>query len=516
VHENDLRDQLAGRLDMLEPGFQLVATNHPLPNAHGTRGFVDILARDRHGATVVIELKRSNSTAREALHEVAKYVELLNREQGLPASSLRAMIVSTQWSELLAPFSRLVSTWSHSLHGVRLALNEDETRIVRAEPVMPLPAARERGLTPEHHLFFFRSPGQRDAAWMELLQRAAEVAGDDLIGVDFDHAVPASVPGPYLLYLALGRVDPEDVRTALLHRYASYIAEEDYDDRETCLRARVLAHILKDIGVPGTQETGSPEVIASLVTAPLWHRGQLRRSGIFLRQQQLRSDEELLAELAGWAGLSQTSFAGSASPAIASHWQGFLQHLQRCLVGNDAWSRVVPAWLAEVAEDLPDSDVRIGVFNPCDLLAALLGGWPDRVDRLLPHLTAEVTVNGRLCRSLHGMLSWDGQPRRDPVGLIRLIYPDALVWSATRLFGETWQTDRDLLALLDFDYLAFEVNGGDRPHRLKLGRGRIKRMPATTTPSGDFHWPSHRPIQGFLQRHFDEIDALVRQYREIM
>jgi Endonuclease NucS len=148
MHENDLRDRLAGRLEILEPGLRLVATNHPLPNAHGTRGFVDILARDRHGATVVIELKRSNSTAREALHEVAKYVELLNREQGIPASSLRAMIVSTQWNELLAPFSRLVATWSHSLHGVRLTLSEDATRIVHAEPVKPIAGRAGAGLDP--------------------------------------------------------------------------------------------------------------------------------------------------------------------------------------------------------------------------------------------------------------------------------------------------------------------------------------------------------------------------------
>lgn len=199
MHENDLRNELAGRLEMLEPGLQLVATNYPLPNAHGTRGFVDILAHDRHRATVVIEIKRSNSTAREALHEVT---------------------------------------------------------------------------------------------------------------------------------------------------------------------------IIVDIGVVGTQEAGSPEVFARLVTRPLWRRGRLRRSGIFMRQQQIRTDEELLAELAGWAGLSQVSFASSASPAVPSHWQSLLQRLQRCLAGNDVWSRVLPAWLAEVAEGLPDSDVRIVVFNPCDLLGA--------------------------------------------------------------------------------------------------------------------------------------------------
>lgn len=148
-------------------------------------------------------------------------------------------------------------------------------------------------------------------------------------------------------------------------------------------------------------------------------------------------------------------------------------------------------------------------------VGGLIGGWPDRLDHLLPQLTAKVTVQGRLCRSLHGMLSWDGQPRPDPAGLIRLIYPDALAWSSTRAFGETWQTDRNLLALLEFDYLTFEVNGDGFPRRLKPSRAGIKRVPAILS-NGDFYWPSHRPIQGFFRAHFAEIDMLMRQYREIM
>ena len=75
--ETDLRDHVAADLTLLEAGLTLVTTEFPLPNAVGTRGRVDILARDRHGMWVVIELKRSNTSAREALHELAKYVELL-------------------------------------------------------------------------------------------------------------------------------------------------------------------------------------------------------------------------------------------------------------------------------------------------------------------------------------------------------------------------------------------------------------------------------------------------------
>ena len=89
MNEKTLRDYLAEHLDLLEYGMSLVMLNRPLANSHGTRGYIDILARDRRGMLVVVEVKRSNSTAREALHEVHKYVELLHREDAAPAARHR-------------------------------------------------------------------------------------------------------------------------------------------------------------------------------------------------------------------------------------------------------------------------------------------------------------------------------------------------------------------------------------------------------------------------------------------
>lgn len=80
--EANLRDQLVTRLDLIEYGLHDPTSEYLLPNAHGTRGRIDILARDRHGLRVIIEIKRSNKAAREALHEVGKYMELLSREEG--------------------------------------------------------------------------------------------------------------------------------------------------------------------------------------------------------------------------------------------------------------------------------------------------------------------------------------------------------------------------------------------------------------------------------------------------
>ncbi|HEY0226384.1 MAG TPA: endonuclease NucS domain-containing protein, partial [Mycobacterium sp.] len=63
--ENAIRDELATRLSLIEPGLQHVASNYHLRNSFGADGFVDILARDSTGVFVVIELKKSDSTARQ-------------------------------------------------------------------------------------------------------------------------------------------------------------------------------------------------------------------------------------------------------------------------------------------------------------------------------------------------------------------------------------------------------------------------------------------------------------------
>src|SRR5689334_10254100 len=125
THEDRIRDLLSTRLDVIEYGLSLIRVNYALPNSEGTRGFIDILARDRHGILVIIELKRSNSTAREALHEVMKYTELMQRERGIENHKIRAIIISTHWDELRVPFSHFKRGWENDIRGYALTLAED-------------------------------------------------------------------------------------------------------------------------------------------------------------------------------------------------------------------------------------------------------------------------------------------------------------------------------------------------------------------------------------------------------
>jgi hypothetical protein len=201
--ESRLRDMLAENLDTLEPGLRLHDIEHRLENAVGAGGRMDILARDRHGLYVVVEVKRSDSTAREALDEIAKYTELLRREQGIPPEKIRAIIASTTWHELLIPASNFARDWSHDLRGYRLLVDK-EARLVNAERVSFLAEVRPQRLTPVHFVYYYRSPAERDAGWAQILRTVSTVGGRDVVGVDLDFTGTAGVMAEHALYVAFG------------------------------------------------------------------------------------------------------------------------------------------------------------------------------------------------------------------------------------------------------------------------------------------------------------------------
>ncbi len=173
IHEDSIRDKLADHLTLIDNDLDLISVNYPLPNSEGTRGFIDILARDRHGVFVVIELKRSKETSREALHEVMKYTELLQRELGVDSSEIRAIIVSTHWAELRVPFSHFKRSWSSEIRGYELTLAEDDVTPVAALEVTSLAETSGRGITPVHLIILGRGDGfDVEAAWQESISFA--------------------------------------------------------------------------------------------------------------------------------------------------------------------------------------------------------------------------------------------------------------------------------------------------------------------------------------------------------
>lgn len=148
--EKDIQRALAQNLHMLEPGLKCEKMEYYLKAPpYGTKGFIDILAKDRDGNTLIIEIKSRRSTTREAIHELLKYAEYVKREKGVNDDELRLCIVATDWSELLIPFSSAYAKMDINLEGYRLHVS-DSGEILSVERVRPLKLTSERILSDCH------------------------------------------------------------------------------------------------------------------------------------------------------------------------------------------------------------------------------------------------------------------------------------------------------------------------------------------------------------------------------
>src|SRR4051794_26008393 len=129
--EKVYEDFLVENLSLIEPGLRLVKRQFHLPNTYGSRGFVDLLCRDSAGNHVVVEIKRSVGTSRDAPAEILQYVTLLRLNHGIVEEDLRCIVVSSAWTYLLVPLSYMARSVKFSLTGLELQLASDGSLLRR-------------------------------------------------------------------------------------------------------------------------------------------------------------------------------------------------------------------------------------------------------------------------------------------------------------------------------------------------------------------------------------------------
>jgi hypothetical protein len=89
--ERDLQNALRANIDQLEPGLTVTDGGNERKVASG---FVDITARDRSGATVVIELKKAGASDRDTIGQILGYMgDLMEGTE-----SVRGILVAGEFS----------------------------------------------------------------------------------------------------------------------------------------------------------------------------------------------------------------------------------------------------------------------------------------------------------------------------------------------------------------------------------------------------------------------------------
>lgn len=117
VSEAEIRENIASHLALLDPALKVVAQEHYIKMPNGRKAYIDILAKDEFGCFTVIELKKSDQTARSAIQQLMKYANMLKEKNRLEENNIRCVVVSTVWRELDEAFDEYARVSQYDFKG---------------------------------------------------------------------------------------------------------------------------------------------------------------------------------------------------------------------------------------------------------------------------------------------------------------------------------------------------------------------------------------------------------------
>ncbi|WP_409278735.1 endonuclease NucS domain-containing protein, partial [Pseudomonas defluvii] len=97
LKESEIRECIAKNLQLLDKNLILIKEEYQIKLTDKRTGFIDILAKDKFGCYTIIEIKKSNQTARSAIQQLFKYASFFKKKNRLESSQIRCLVISTVW-----------------------------------------------------------------------------------------------------------------------------------------------------------------------------------------------------------------------------------------------------------------------------------------------------------------------------------------------------------------------------------------------------------------------------------
>ncbi|MCY7332986.1 MAG: endonuclease NucS [Pseudanabaena sp. CAN_BIN31] len=316
--EKLLRDKLCQRLDLIESGLTLISKEEYLRNDNGSSGFIDILSRDKFGNLVIIELKRANSPARQAIHELCKYLALMKLNHGISANRLRCIIVSTTWHELRTPFFEFKNSVPFDVEGYQLFLDTSQSPYQCELVEEGANQETQISICPMHWILLFTNQDDRNSASTDLITFLKEAEISDyccLIWCDY-HGSNSSIIFPYAIYYLPNRIPKtkqEQMLKSNLLKVGDY-GKGDLPDWQVEEAIMSRLHTAINISLMNCSfEIGTPEKLLGIFNLG-WTVTQIVRTGHMFHSEIVYSDKDIIRYATGVEGANSIIFSAIGTP----------------------------------------------------------------------------------------------------------------------------------------------------------------------------------------------------------
>lgn len=508
--EDKIRDYLAEHLDLLESGLEFVEKEYPLPSKIGAGGRIDLLAKDSFGHRVIIEIKRADQSARQALHEIHKYIALFRGSQGLDESRIRLIVVSTTWHELLLPLSEFAATTPYSVDGIAITALPDGT-ITQATKVSLVDINKSAAFkfSRIQAIYLYSIAETRDQSEDKLIAAIQSAGVEDFLILRCSYVGQNPIAFPYALYVCFSspfrHLPPSEAES--LKTRIEWEEELDEPDENFMVAANArMVDFYDDF------EIGYPEKLTKILTE--WSVLLSVRSGRFAEGKSTLTDEELIKLAQAVDGGSPIYFAKTSSPRFEASWESLRTDLPRVLEGNKGWADIVPRYIDEIAAKCPTASVSVSIYNPANLLMALYWiAWNEDYSKCP---TLEIIIEDKatkVIRILLGILVWNGREiRATPEEIIERVYGDLEHWLVSISFGSTAENESAALSAHNLASFCVEwqFEGGREtgPIEVLVENGDLCRR--------TFNDESHRPFGEFCAENSDYLADLQTQIQKVV
>lgn len=423
--EDKIRDVLAGNLDLFQMDLELIETEFYIPQINTTRSFIDILARDSENNYVIIEVKRSNQSSREAIHEIYKYTEAIIDRYKVTPEEVKAIIVSTEWKELYVPFSAFANESKNTINGFELSIRDDFS-IESLTLIKPCKTKNGRLFSPIHECNLYKNEENLKKGIESHIEIFKEKEIKDFVliilkGAPYDHnkyksdleEMLANMLGedkskfkgnfdkleelPYMVYSAFQRLEKEEYLELLkrdkneYEETLNYISDiTDEEDVLSTLENNVLGN-LKPWFYSDHTEIGYPAKSATkILEEEKWEIIEIIRSES-LTLNTLLSDEKIVSEIKGETGISNVKLYDSCSLDHNAKFNGIKDRCYNCLKYNEVWQNHISNFLDKIHQN-KSGEIRVSVFSPNNILLTIIYMATDNEPlRWLPNYQLEFT-----------------------------------------------------------------------------------------------------------------------------
>jgi hypothetical protein len=413
MDEKKLRDFLAVNLSVIDPTLQLIGTEFALPNRIGSKGFVDILAKDIYNNYVIIEIKRSKNSSRETLQQIYKYIGLIKQEFYAPDSQIRAIIVSADWEDLLVPFIEFTRRNTFSLIGYKVFLNE-ENQVTSVEKINANKRPEnKRQLCNNYLIAFFTTEQKRDSYIDVLADRSIYLGVEDFLIVSMHATSKHNKFHEFAICFAFNKLTKEGYQQILAHKKIAYVEENEFDDIEEYIDDLEQTLLCELPGAPHCdfKEVVSPSSLQVMLQGENWEFNKITRYGFFKRDPRRIDDLFLIMELKGLDGNSPGRYVNFGSSIQPDRMLEVIQNSVKPFETKKEWAEGLLQVLKWIQSISTPYEFVLNVFCPPSVFKGICYSLKNQSDfNYLPSFLIFVFLENDVQLIFDGRLMWTCKP----------------------------------------------------------------------------------------------------------